>query len=101
MTYLGVVKNGDIVLEAKVELPDGVAVRVELPTPTERSEWSAENGNEELWRAVRSLPEDMSFEDVIEKLHLLYKVDRGMRQLRTGQGIPHEEVRKRFSKWLA
>lgn len=50
-------------------------------------------------RAVEELPANASFEDAMERLYILYKVEQGRRQLDAGQGIPHEEVKKRLKKW--
>lgn len=50
-------------------------------------------------RAVEELPANASFEDAMERLYILYKVEQGQRQLDAGQGIPHEDVQKRLKKW--
>ena len=50
-------------------------------------------------RAVEELPANASFEDAMERLYILYKVEQGRRQLEAGQGIPHHEVKKRLKKW--
>ena len=50
-------------------------------------------------RAVEDLPENAGFEDAMERLYILYKVDQGRRQLEEGRGIPHEEVKSRVKKW--
>lgn len=49
--------------------------------------------------AIEELPEDASFEDAMERLYVLYKVELGRRQVDAGQGIPHEEVKMRLKKW--
>ena len=33
------------------------------------------------------------------RLYLLYRVERGDRQIAEGKGIPHEEVRQLLAKW--
>lgn len=50
--------------------------------------------------AVKSLPDDAGIEDAIDQLYLLYKIDRGVKQLDAGEGIPHDEARRRFREWL-
>jgi len=111
MSYSGTVRNGTIVLEPEVELPDGVKVRIDLCAEAESqaldqgapaAPGAREPGSEEegIWQALRSLPADASFDDLMEKLYLLYKINRGIRQLDSGQGIPHEVARERFSEWL-
>ena len=99
MTYKGTDQNGTIVLEPGSELPDGASIRVAL----DRGPWSgeaSETSKRKLWQVLRSLPEDVALEDVIEQIYLLFKIDRGVRQLDAGEGIPHEEARERFRQWL-
>ena len=42
--------------------------------------------------AVEQLPPEATLEDVIERLCLLAKIDRGLSQADAGQLIPHEQV---------
>src|SRR5688500_12150415 len=51
-------------------------------------------------RAIETLPEDASIEDAIDRLYLLYKIERGMAQADAGQKISHEEARERMARWL-
>jgi predicted transcriptional regulator len=46
--------------------------------------------------AVRSLAENATFEDAIERLCFIAKVEEGLRQSEAGELIPHEEVKKQF-----
>ena len=46
--------------------------------------------------AMRSLPADASFDDAIERLVFLAKIEEGLAQLDAGQGIPHEDLKRRF-----
>jgi predicted transcriptional regulator len=46
--------------------------------------------------AIRSLPESATFEDAIERLCFIAKVEEGLRQSEAGDLIPHEEVKKQF-----
>lgn len=55
---------------------------------------------EQLRRAIDSLPDNASFEDAMDRLYLLYKIQRGTDQLDRGEGIPHDEARERIlDKW--
>ncbi len=104
MVYNGTVMNGNVVPEAGAELPDGAEVRVALapasaaPSGEQRAEHRA--GMAQVWQALQGLPESACFDDVVEEVYLLYKINRGLRQLDSGQGIPHEEARERFREWL-
>jgi len=46
--------------------------------------------------AVRSLPDDASLEDAIERLGFIAKIEEGLRQSEAGELIPHEEVKKQL-----
>jgi predicted transcriptional regulator len=46
--------------------------------------------------ALKDLPEDATFQDAIERLVFLAKIDIGLAELDAGKGIPHNEVKRRF-----
>lgn len=46
--------------------------------------------------AIRSLPEQATIEDAIERLCFIVKIEEGLRQSDAGQLVPHDEVKKRF-----
>ena len=51
---------------------------------------------ERILEALRELPADATYEDAIERLVFLAKIEEGLAQLDAGQSIPHEEVKRRF-----
>ena len=51
-------------------------------------------------RAVQSLPDDASFEDAMERLLFLAKVEKGLQQADLGQTIAHEKIKQKTKKWL-
>jgi predicted transcriptional regulator len=51
---------------------------------------------ERMLEVIRELPEDASVDDAIEKLVFLAKIEEGLAQLDRGEGIPHEEVKRRL-----
>ncbi len=55
---------------------------------------------QQILRAIEELPEDAKVEDALDRLYLLYKVERGLRQADSGELISQEEVRQRMAKWL-
>lgn len=55
---------------------------------------------EEILELMEQLPEDATIEDAIERLIVLYRIQQGLEQLDKGEGIPHEEARKRIRQWL-
>ena len=49
---------------------------------------------------VGELPEEVDVDALVEKLYLLEKIELGEQQLVRGEGVPHEEAKKRLEKWL-
>lgn len=55
---------------------------------------------QQILKAIERLPEDASIEDALERLYLLYKIERGLRQADDGELISQEAARQRMAKWL-
>ncbi len=55
---------------------------------------------QQMLKAIEELPDDAKVEDALERLYLLYKIDRGIQQADAGELITQEEARKRMAKWL-
>ena len=49
---------------------------------------------------IQDLPDEVSMDEVMAELFFKLQVDKGLKELDEGKGIPHEEVEKRMSKWL-
>ncbi len=50
---------------------------------------------------IERLPDDASVEDIMAELYFRHKVDEGLGQLDAGEGIDHEEAKRRLGKWLS
>jgi len=55
---------------------------------------------QEILKALEDLPEDASIEEAMERLYLLYKVDRGLKQVEAGKTVSQAEAKARLQKWL-
>jgi len=55
---------------------------------------------QQILKAIEDLPEDASVEDVIDRLYLLYKIDKGIRQADRRELLSQDEARQRMAKWL-
>ncbi|HZU76410.1 MAG TPA: hypothetical protein VFA70_06570 [Dehalococcoidia bacterium] len=53
-----------------------------------------------LIAALEELPDDATFDDALERLHLVYKVQAGIEQAEQGMLIPHRQVMDRMRPWL-
>ena len=58
---------------------------------------------EEIIHLMQDLPDEATAEETIEeamdRLYLLYRIERGEKQIAAGKGIPHEEVLQRLAEW--
>jgi len=50
---------------------------------------------------LKQLPEDCTLEDVQYQLYLRQGLEKSRAAAAQGRVVPHEEVKKRLSKWLA
>jgi predicted transcriptional regulator len=50
--------------------------------------------------SLRSLPEKTTVEDAMERLYLLTKIEKGIKQADEGKCISHEDAKKKMKKWL-
>ncbi|MBI4311438.1 MAG: hypothetical protein HY681_06620 [Chloroflexi bacterium] len=53
-----------------------------------------------ILRAIEELPEDAGIEDALDRILLLYKVEKGLRQADAGKLVTQAEARRRMAKWL-
>lgn len=49
-------------------------------------------------QVIDALPDAASMEDIIQALYVPEKFQRGLREVREGKGIPHEEVKRQMQK---
>ncbi len=60
---------------------------------------SAISPKERARRVVEAMPDDASVEDVIERLVVAHKVERGMEQARSGEGmLSQDDVEAHFAR---
>ncbi|MCL6446806.1 MAG: hypothetical protein K6U04_01425 [Armatimonadetes bacterium] len=55
---------------------------------------------EKIVQVVKELPDDATIEEAMERLYLLYKIQRGLEQADAGQKVSAEEARIRLARWL-
>ena len=57
----------------------------------------------QMIEAIQALPDDAQYQDVLcelDRLDVVNAIEVGLAQAEAGNVIPHEEVRRRFAKWL-
>lgn len=55
---------------------------------------------DKILQTVQDLPDDATFEDAMERILVLAKIERGISQAEKGETLSHQEVKDRMSKWL-
>ncbi len=50
---------------------------------------------------ISELPDEVSLEEIAERIEFLAAIQKGIDQLDRGEGIPHEEVKRQLATWLA
>jgi predicted transcriptional regulator len=53
-----------------------------------------------ILKVVQGLPESTCIEEVMEKLFVMYKVEKGLKQVENGEMVSNEEAKARFQKWF-
>jgi len=55
---------------------------------------------DEVLKSVNELPQEFSFEEVLDRLLLLDKIETGLAQSEAGETLSTEEAKEKLSKWL-
>jgi predicted transcriptional regulator len=54
---------------------------------------------DQVRKIIDQMPEECTVEDVQHQLYLIGKVQKGLKSIDEGRGIPHEDVRRQFASW--
>ena len=55
---------------------------------------------EKVIEAIKKLPEDANYDDIMESIYVQQMITKGIFQLDNGEFISHEDVKERFKEWL-
>ncbi|HEX4418203.1 MAG TPA: hypothetical protein VH165_09915 [Kofleriaceae bacterium] len=53
---------------------------------------------DQILHALEALPDEASIEDAVERLHVLFKIERGLAQADAGATVTQEEARARMAR---
>jgi predicted transcriptional regulator len=53
-----------------------------------------------LLKSVKELPDQFTIDELMERLIVIQKVERGLKEMAEGKGVSTEEARKRLARWL-
>src|SRR5262249_28453457 len=90
----GIMKAGN---DAPTRTSTPASRRLPWHTTTETRSMSLK---EQALRTIEKLPDDASLDELIDRLYLTYKVERGIAQAEAGEGSSHEDAHKRLAQWL-
>ena len=48
---------------------------------------------------VKEFPQEFDLEELIERLVLVEKIEKGLQQIEEGKTVPHEQVKEMIKKW--
>lgn len=57
------------------------------------------NLKQKILKTVEEMPQDVSFEEVMERLYFLYKIERGLQQVETDNIFSHQQAKQNLKKW--
>lgn len=52
-------------------------------------------------KSIQQLPENASWQDILERINFVAGIRKGLQELDEGRGIPHDQVRDEFKEWLS
>ena len=55
---------------------------------------------EEILELMEQIPDDLTVDQVLEQLQLLYDVQKGLQEAERGETVSHEEAKQMINKWL-
>lgn len=53
----------------------------------------------EFMKALENLPADATIEDAMDRLYVLYKIDKGKADFEAGRVVSGEELSERIKQW--
>jgi hypothetical protein len=55
---------------------------------------------QQILKAIEALPDDATLKDALERLYLLFKIERGIQREMPTKLLSRDEARRRIAKWL-
>lgn len=54
----------------------------------------------QILEAIQSIPDEISVDELMERLMILHKIDEGQRQVQAGKVYTEEQAKEQLAKWL-
>jgi predicted transcriptional regulator len=55
---------------------------------------------ENIIEMIKSLPNDVTMEDIMEAIYVRKKIEKGLKDSEEGRLYSHEEAKERLKRWL-
>jgi predicted transcriptional regulator len=55
---------------------------------------------DKVLEAITNLPEEFSLDDLMDRLIILEKIERGLAEVAKGETVSQEEAKVKMNKWL-
>jgi predicted transcriptional regulator len=52
-------------------------------------------------KTIERLPDDASLDTIAQRLELVAGIRKGLYQIKKGETVPHEEVKRQLATWLS
>ena len=49
---------------------------------------------------IEASPQEITFEEVIDRNYFLYHVEKGIEQVESGKTVTHDDAKNQMNKWL-
>lgn len=59
-----------------------------------------QTAKQEVQEILQELPDDVTLGDIQYRICVKQKIAQGLADVRAGRVVPHEEIEKRFARWL-
>lgn len=55
---------------------------------------------EKVLEVITDLPEEFSIDDLVDRLIVLDKIEKGLLEVQEGKTVSHQEAKEKMNKWL-
>lgn len=55
---------------------------------------------QQILKAIQDLPDEATAADALDRLYLLYKIEKGVKPADNGDLLSQDEARQRMARWL-
>jgi len=59
------------------------------------------SGKEQVLEAVAKMPDESTYDEVVERLHLMGALREAEEQSVRGEVVPHEQVKREWRQWIS